>query len=87
MECARCQCAYGTSRVWRLDAAAERDGCSALVIFTAVLDELEREKTLLAAKSGENVKQRTKHLVRCSNHVSAGFGKQIRLAQTRQRIQ
>jgi LysR family glycine cleavage system transcriptional activator len=45
------------------------------------------ESAGLAAMSGEDVEQRAKHLVRCSNHVSPGLGKQIRLAQIRQRIQ
>jgi hypothetical protein len=40
-----------------------------------------------AATSGKDVEQRAEHIVRCSNHVSAGFGEQIRLAQIRQRIQ
>ena len=40
-----------------------------------------------AATSGKDVEQRAEHIVRCSNHVSAGFGEQIRLAQIRQRIE
>jgi hypothetical protein len=40
-----------------------------------------------AATSGKDVEQRAEHIVRCSNHVSPGFGEQIRLAQIRQRIE
>src|SRR5271168_2847537 len=39
------------------------------------------------ATSGEDVEQRAEHLVRRPNHVGAGFGEQIRLAQIGQRIQ
>jgi hypothetical protein len=40
-----------------------------------------------AATSGEDVEQRAEHIVRCSNHLSPGFGEQIGLAQIRQRIE